>query len=257
MSIKITRILSYTILPFRDMPPIYSTSVSFHRSSSLSLGLSNLFRELKQQLPHVRPCYAVSSHSSPAVVSFLREHRIPMICHNARQVSLVGDNSLVIAGRWFNPSNECIVRSVDEIAGRAPAAPPGRAPAAPPLWVHTTISHDGINNTREMFEYIWAHKYIINGIVFNVNNFSNPSSYIPPTMYSYKIALDYLFRNIIDPFEKEYGIQTPAIMMDARDHITQMRHIHDVSFMIPGIRMPRSNRIPELRLILGSLIDNP
>ena len=129
---------------------MYTTSVSFHRSSSL--GLSNLFRELKQQLPHVRPCYAVSSHSSPAVVSFLREHRVPMICHNARQVSLVGDNSLVIAGRWFVGSNECIVRSVDEIAGRAPA------PAAPPLWVHTTISHDGINNTREMFEYIWAHK---------------------------------------------------------------------------------------------------
>ena len=241
------------------MPPIYSTSVSFHRSSSL--GLSNLFRELKQQLPHVRPCYAVSSHSSPAVVSFLREHRVPMICHNARQVSLVGDNSLVIAGRRFVGSNECIVRSVDEIAGRAPgrvpAPAPGRvpAPAAPPLWVHTTISHDGINNTREMFEYIWAHKYIVNGIVFNVNNFTNPLSYIPPTMYSYKIALDYLFRNIIHPFEKEYGIPTPAIMMDARDHITQMRHLHDVSFMIPGIRMPPSHHQPELRLILGSLID--
>lgn len=175
-----------------------------------------------------------------------------MICHNAREVSLVGDNSLVIAGRKFGPSNERIVWSVGEIAG----APPGRAPAAPPLlWVHTTISHDGINNTREMFEYIWAHKYIVNGIVFNVNNFTNPLSYIPPTMYSYKIALDYLFRNIIHPFEKEYDIPTPAIMMDARDHITQMRHLHDVSVMIPGIRMPPSHRQPELRLILGSLID--
>ena len=240
------------IVLYRDMPPIYSTSVSFHRSSSLSLRLSNLFRELGQQLPRVRPCYAVSSASSPEVVSFLREHRIPMICHNAREVSLVGDNSLVIAGRKFGPSNERIVRSVGEIAG----APPGRAPAAPPLlWVHTTISHDGINNTREMFEYIWAHKYIVNGIVFNVNNFTNPLSYIPPTMYSYKIALDYLFRNIIHPFEKEYDIPTPAIMMDARDHITQMRHLHDVSVMIPGIRMPPSHRQPELRLILGSLID--
>ena len=231
------------------MPPIYSTSVSFHRSSSL--GLSNLFRELKQQLPHVRPCYAVSSHSSPAVVSFLREHRVPMICHNARQVSLVGDNSLVIAGRRFVGSNECIVRSVDEIAGRAPAPVPGRvpAPAAPPLWVHTTISHDGINNTREMFEYIWAHKYIINGIVFNVNNFSNPSSYIPPSMYSYKIALDYLFRNIIHPFEKEYGIQTPAIMIDARDHITQRSHLDELHSHIRHVRR-------EMRLILGTLIDN-
>ena len=231
------------------MPPLYSTSISFHRSASVYRRLSNLFRELDQQLPHVRPCYAVSSYSSPAVVSFLREHQIPMICHNPRQVSLVGDNSLVITGRRFGPSNECIVRSVDEIAH------PARA--LPPLWVHTPISHDGINNTREMFEYIWAHKCLFNGIVFNVNNFSNPSTYIPPTMYSYKIALDYLFRNIIHPFEKEYGIPTPAIMMDARDHITQMRHIHDLSSIIVGIRKPLTNHRPELRLILGSLIDTP
>jgi hypothetical protein len=176
-----------------------------------------------------------------------------MICHNARQVSLVGDNSLVIAGRRFVGSNECIVRSVGEIAGRAraPAAPraPPRAPAAPPLlWVHTAISHDGIHNTREMFEYIWAHKYIVNGIVFNVNNFSNPLSYIPPSMYSYKIALDYLFRNIIHPFEKEYGIPTPAIMMDARDHITQMSHLDELHSHIRGERYA-------MRLILGELID--
>ena len=223
---------------------MYSTSVSFHRSSFQRL----LFREL----PRVQPCYALSSASSPAVVSFLREHRIPMICHNARQASLVGDDSLVIAGRRFVGSNECIVRSVGEIAGRdAPARPP-RAPA-PLLWVHTPISHDGIHNTREMFEYIWAHKYIVNGLVFNVNNFSNPLSYIPPSMYSYKIALDYLFRNIIDPFEKEYGIPTPAIMIDARDHITQMSHLDELHSHIRGCRREKQ---PAMRLILGSLIDN-
>ena len=216
----------------------YSRSLPYRR-------LLKLFREL----PHVQPCYAVSSASSPAVISFLREHRVPMICHNARQVSLVGDNSLVIAGRRFVGSNECIVRSVGDIAGRA------RAPARPPplLWVHTAISHDGIHNTREMFEYIWAHKYIVNGIVFNVNNFSNPLSYIPPSMYSYKIALDYLFRNIIDPFEKEYGIPTPAIMMDARDHITQMSHLDELHSHIRGYRQEKQ---PAMRLILGALIDN-
>ena len=227
--------MSYTVSYSRSLP---YRRLSFRR-------LSNLFREL----PHVQPCYAVSSASSPAVISFLREHRVPMICHNARQVSLVGDNSLVIAGRRFVGSNECIVRSVGEIAGRA------RAPARPPplLWVHTAISHDGIHNTREMFEYIWAHKYIVNGIVFNVNNFSNPLSYIPPSMYSYKIALDYLFRNIIDPFEKEYGIPTPAIMMDARDHITQMSHLDELHSHIRGYRQEKQ---PAMRLILGALIDN-
>lgn len=213
--------------------------------------LANLFRELGQQLPHVRPCYAVSSASSPALISFLRDRRIQMICHNAREASLVGDSSLVIAGRRFGPSSECIVRSVGEIV--APPRAPPRAPAPPPLlWVHTTISHDGIANSREMFEYIWAHKYILNGIVFNVNNFSNPSSYIQPTMYSYKIALDYLFRNVIHPFEKEYGIQTPAIMMDARYNITQMSHLDELHSHIRGCRRDKQ---PAMRLILGSLFD--
>ena len=209
--------------------------------------LANLFRELGQQLPHVRPCYAVSSASSPALISFLRDRRIQMICHNAREASLVGDSSLIIAGRRFSPSSECIVRSVKEIVA-PPHAPP------PLLWVHTTISHDGIANSREMFEYIWAHKYILNGIVFNVNNFSNPSSYIQPTMYSYKIALDYLFRNVIHPFEKEYGIQTPSIMIDGRDHITQMSHLDELHSHISG--GCRREKQPAMRLILGALIDN-
>jgi len=221
---------------------MYSTSSSFYRLASTSI-LSNM----SEQLPHIRPCYAVSSASSLDLISFLRQRRIPMICDNVRQATLVGDHSLVIAGRRFVGSNEYIVRSVRDIASLALATPPL-------LWLHTTISHHGINNTREMFEYIWAHKYIINGLVFNVNNFSNPLSYIPPTMHSYKIALDYLFRNIIHPFEKEYGISTPAIMMDARDHITQMRHVDELSRSLTGFQM--SSGRPELRLILGALIDN-
>ena len=235
---------SYSVSFSRSLP--YGR-LSFQRLSYQRL--LKMLREFAQQMPHVLPCYAVSSASSPAVISFLRDHRVPMICHNTHQVSLVGDNSLVIAGRRFAGSNECIVRSVRAIAGRAPA----RAPAPPPLWVHTAISHDGIHNTREMFEYIWAHKYIVNGLVFNVNNFSNPSSYIQPTMYSYKIALDYLFRNVIHPFEKEYGIQTPAIMMDARDHITQMSQLDELHSHIRGCRREKQ---PAMRLILGALIDN-
>ena len=226
---------------------MYSTSVSLHRVYR-QCRVERLLSELKHRLPNIQPCYAVSAASSPAVVSFLRERRIPMICHNARQEALAGDHSLVIAGRPFvGQSSECIVRSVGEIV-----APP-RALAPPPLWVHTTISHDGIEKTREMFEYIWAHKYLVNGIVFDVGNFSNPTSTIPPTMYSYKIALNYLFRNIIDPFEKEYGIPIQSIMIDARNHITQMSHLDELH---SHIRDCRREKQPVMRLILGSLIDN-
>ena len=103
-----------------------------------------------------------------------------------------------------------------------------------------------------MFEYIWAHKYIVNGIVFNVNNFSNPLSYIPPSMYSYKIALDYLFRNIIDPFEKEYGIYTPYIMMDGRENITRPEHLYELSEIV-NEPMNRDKR--GLLMIVDALFD--
>ena len=229
---------------------MYSTSVSLHRVYR-QCRVERLLSELKHRLPNIQPCYAVSAASSPAVVSVLRERSIPMICHNTRHASLVGDYSLVIAGTPFvGQSNECIVRSVGEIT--APASP--RAPASPPLvWVHTTISHDGIEKTREMFEYIWAHKYLVNGIVFDVGNFSNPLSYIPPTMYSYKIALNYLFRNIVHPFEKEYGIPIPSIMIDGRTHITQMSHLDEFHSHIRDY--PRDHHRSTMRLILGPLID--
>ena len=223
---------------------MFSTSVSFHRAFR-PCRVKQLLYDLKYKLPNIQPCYAVSPASSPAVVSLLREHRIPMICHNTRQASVVADNSLVIAGRPFvGQANECIVRSVGDIARRAPP---------PLLWLHTTISHDGIEKTREMFEYIWAHKYIVNGIVFDVNNFSNPLSYIPPTMYSYKIALNYLFRNIIHPFEKEYGIPIPSIMIDGRTHITQMSHLDEFHSHIRDYQ--RDHHRTTMRLILGPLID--
>jgi hypothetical protein len=79
-----------------------------------------------------------------------------------------------------------------------------------------------------MFEHIWAHKLILNGIVFDTRNFSNKNAAISPSMYSYKIAFDFLFRNMIEPFKREYGIHTPCIMIDGRGHITRPEHLHEL-----------------------------
>lgn len=145
---------------------------------------------------------------------------------------------------------------------RAPAASP-RAPASPPLWVHTTISSEGIVQTREMFEYIWAHKLVLNGIVFNTRNFADKNAVLMPSMYSYKIAFDYLFRNMIIPFKKEYGIHTPCIMIDGRDHITRVEHLHGLRHSAFESNTSSSSSVIhsckeygiELRLIVDSLID--
>ena len=230
-----------------------------------STKITRVFEEWNKYIPNIRPCYSVSPASSSEVVSILREKQIPMICRNAQDALLVKDDRLiVIDGKRPRPRtgtgtetkggyHEYVVRNIKSLQ-----ATPAAAHLAP-VWIYATISNDGIEHARQMFEYIWANKCILNGIVFNISNFSHSAQRISPSMYSYKIAMDYLLRNIVYPFEKEYGITTPSIMIDGRHHITQMRHLYELrEYALSYI--PRTNplytRCPELRLIVGSLIDD-
>ena len=222
----------------------YTTSMSLHSISLHSIRrntthISNVLNELRRCLPYVKPCYAVTCNSPPNLVSYLREHKVELIHTHDNMVRNVND-----------------IKNVMSTSTSTSTSTPARVPT-PLLWVKTTISNEGVERTREMFEYIWAHKCILNGIVFDIHNFTN--GYIPPTMYSYKVATDYVFRNMVVPFEREYGIQTPAIMIDGRDHITQIRHLAELHFyalketsMINGFTQKK----PELRLILGALFDS-
>jgi len=177
-----------------------------------------------------------------------------MICHNAREVKLVNNAGLVVVDGKRLGNHECIIRN-------GASASAIRASSSVPVWIHTKISNEGIAKTQEMFEYIWANKYILNGIVFDISNFTHPTQFIPPSMYSYKIAIDYIVRNIVYPFEKEYGISTPAIMIDGRNHICRLEHLYDLHEQ--GLRVckhlwekqsPASQM--KLHLIVGSLLDN-
>ena len=107
-------------------PPVYSTSVSFHRLFNAVNITQPIFRECKNQLPFIQPCYSVSDASSRAIISVMRENRIPMICANPRQVSFVDDHSLVIENNRFG-TNEYIARNMKDLVS-GPAASP-RAPA--------------------------------------------------------------------------------------------------------------------------------
>ena len=210
----------------------YTTSMSLHSIRRNTTHIFNVLNELRRCLPYVKPCYAVTCNSPPNLVSYLHEHKVELI-----------------------HTHDNVVRNVNDIK-HVMSMTRDRVPT-PLLWVKTTVSNEGVERTREMFEYIWAHKCILNGIVFDIHNFTN--GYIPPTMYSYKVATDYVFRNMVLPFEREYGIQTPAIMIDGRDHITQIRHLAELHFyalketsMINGFTQKK----PELRLILGALFDS-
>ena len=244
-------------------PPVYTSSISFHRLYNAANITQPIIREWVKCVPFLRPCYYVGDTSSRATISIMRENRIPMICDKVSHASMIDDHSLVIEGRRFG-TNEYIARNVKDTLTSAPASASAspRAPASPPLWVRTSISSAGIESAREMFEHIWAHKLILNGIVFDTRNFSNKNAAISPSMYSYKIAFDFLFRNMIEPFKREYGIHTPCIMIDGRGHITRPEHLHELrhyafdSTTSSTLNVCRESGI-EMRLLVDSLLDRP
>lgn len=202
---------------------------------------NSVLRDWKRIIPYIHPCYALSNSTSKHTISVMREHRIPMLCETPAQVCAVNDYTLTIEASRFG-NNEYIT-------GRRTTA--DATAATLPLWVYTEISHDGVNETRKVFETIWRHKYILKGIVFDVRNFADTRrSSVKPSLYSYKIAIDYLMRNIVRPFHTEYGIHTPCIMMDGRDNITRPEHLHEI-----GDIVKKTTETTELHLIVDELFD--
>lgn len=236
---------------------VITSTMSFHhifRSSQ-----HPVLREWKRQLPMIRPCYALSQTSTKPILDLMREHRIPMLCGTSNQVSAVNDYTLTIENTRVG-QNEYIARKLRDMINhnqryKLPVSSVSSVSSSSSLvWVYTKISQDGIENTRKMFEHIWTHKYILKGLVFDIHQFSHSiRGSIPPSKYSYKIALDYVTRNIVRPFESEYSIPTPCIMMDGRHHITRIEHLEELKMYIEPV-ISSLNRT-ELQLIVGDLFD--
>lgn len=223
--------------------------MSFHRMfPSLQKPHYDVLRAWRQQLPLIRTCYALSNTSTHQTIAFMRDHRIPMLCETHGQASAVNDFMLTIENKPFG-GNEYIARNIRDtrISGRG-------CHSLSTYWVYTKISHDGIEDTRKMFEHIWSNKHILNGLVFDIRNFSGSSrGSLPSSIYSYKIALDYLFRNIVRPFECEYGISTPCIMMDGRGHITRIEHLEELRVSIEPLKY--LSKETNFQLIVDDLFD--
>lgn len=223
-------------------PPVFSTSMSIHnifRSSQ-----NPVLREWKRQLPTIRPCYALSYRSTQHTISLMREYRIPMLCKTPGQVSAVNDYTLTIENTHFG-GNEYIARKLSDMP---------TIESSTPLWIYTKISADGIDNSRRMFEHIWSHKNILRGLVFDIDNFSNSlRGSIPPSIYSYKVAINYIVRNMMRPFESEYGIYTPCIMIDGRRRITHIEHLEQLKMILEPV-ISISKQI-DLQLIVDDLFN--
>jgi hypothetical protein len=232
-----------------------SLQTNINRSNILQYSNTNqmakLYEVWNKYVPYLRPCYSVSRASSPELIEVLRQQRVPLICHNPKEIRRVNDASLTImecGGKRNVRGSEHIVGSVNQLE---------RLPRTGALvWIHTVVSNDELEQSRQMFEYVWANKHILNGIVFNVSNFSN--SVFIPSIYSYKIALDYVFRNMVHPFQKEYGITTPAIMMDGRNVITHTDHLfelHEFALRRCHYLWEKSTERPKIHLLVDALFD--
>jgi len=221
----------------------------------LHSSVQSLLREWKKVLPHIQPCYSISASSTKQTIALMRNYRIPMLCETPAQVQAVNDYTLTIEASRFG-NNEYITRgrpTASSSSSSSSSAATVSYSSTLPLWVYTKISHDGVVEAQKVFEEIWAHKHILKGIVFGIRNFSDTTrNSITPSLYSYKIAMDYLTRNIVNPFEKEYGIYTPCIMMDGRDTITRSEHLHELKDII---RQPQPADKRELYLIVDELFD--
>ena len=214
----------------------------------LHSSVQSLLREWKKVLPHIQPCYSISASSTKQTIALMRNYRIPMLCETPAQVQAVNDYTLTIEASRFG-NNEYITRGRPTASSSASVS----YSSTIPLWVYTKISHDGVAEAQKVFEEIWEHKHILKGIVFDIRNFSDTTrNSITPSLYSYKIAMDYLTRNIARPFEKEYGIYTPCIMMDGRDTITRSEHLHELKDII---RQPAAADKRKLILIVDELFD--
>jgi len=246
-------------------PPVYSCSMSLHRifTSLQQQPHSEVLCQWRRNLPLIRPCYALSNVSTHQTISFMRDQRIPMLCETLGHIKAVNEYTLTIENTRLNGGgggvgNEYIARKECDITSSCAFV------SSTPIWVYTKISNEGIEQSRQMFEHIWAHKYILKGIVFDIHNFrSSVRGSIPPSIYNYKIAIDYVFRNIVRPFEHEYGITTPCIMMDGRSYITRIEHLEQLKAHIEPVLSSSSSsssssstaNTTEFQLIIDDLFD--
>jgi hypothetical protein len=106
-----------------------------------------------------------------------------------------------------------------------------------------------------MLNYIWENKCIYNGLFYNLDNFS--TGHIPPSLYSHKIALDYVIRNVL-PYADEIGLRTYTIHIDGgREFInaSSLTDIHSVFNDAPHIMRNLARRGISLQASVDRMFD--
>ena len=93
------------------------------------------------------------------------------------------------------------------------------------FWVKTNVSPNGVSHAKQMLNYIWENKCIYNGLFYNIDNFS--TEHIPPSMYSHKIAIDYIVRNVLS-YADEIGLRTYTMHIDGGREFINASSLTDI-----------------------------
>ena len=193
-----------------------------------------VLNEWNSAIKYVKPFYTVSYSSPLQLINCLHQKNVGFISNSPIYNKLSVSNNIICN----NPSrtmidivyaknagiSEYTVSSIDDLL-RVHSYLPNAC-----FWVKAHISKEGTAASIKMFNYIGEQKCLYNGICYNINNFSNAKLGVPPSMYSHKIAIEYLFRNELS-YTESIGLRTTNIHIEGgREfaNITCLSELHTI-----------------------------
>ena len=252
--------------------------------------ISNVLQQWKTTVPYIRPFYKVSIKSHPPLLQHFANSNIGFVCGSSTQIHNAAPyvcnaspyvcntapyvcnaspyvcntapyvcNAIIcntptrtnieILYSKHSRVSEYTVANIDEMK-KVHTFMPNAA-----FWVKTNVSPNGVSNAKQMLNYIWENKCIYNGLFYNIDNFS--TGHIPPSMYSHKIALDYIDRTVLS-YADEIGLRTYMIHIDGgREFInaSSLTDIHSVFNDAPHILRNLERRGISLQASVDTLFD--
>jgi len=193
-----------------------------------------VLNEWKSAIKYVKPFYTVSYSSPLQLINLLHQKDVGFISNSPIYNKLSLSNN-IICNNPLRTTTDIIyaknagvsqytVSTIDELL-RVHAYLPNAC-----FWVKAHISKEGTAASIKMFNYIWEQKCLYNGICYNINNFSNAKLGVQPSMYSHKIAIEYLFRNELS-YTESIGLRTTNIHIEGgREfvNITCLSELHTI-----------------------------
>lgn len=194
--------------------------------------ISKILQQWTTTIPYITPFYKVSTNSPPLLMQHFANSNIGFVCGSSTHIcnavpyvsnTIICNNpirtNIDILYSKTSRVSEYAVANINELK-QVHTFMPNAA-----FWLKTRISPNGVNDAKQMLNYIWENKCIYNGLFYNLDNFS--TGHIPPSIYSHKIAIDYVIRNVL-PYADEIGLRTYTMHIDGGREFANTHSLTDI-----------------------------